>query len=125
MQFRHLRSWLIAHSVVDLSAGIALFVRPAAATNLLGLGADEVVVRLVAAAIFAFGVATVFAANATRDTQRVLLATVLSWNTLAILALLLARQAGNPHALFITLPFLVFGFAFAYYLNRMTAQARA
>jgi len=120
MSSRGIRTWLLLHAILDMGLGAGLFLLPDLGLAVTGWTADEVVVRLIGSALFAFGLATALARNAPAEVRRAVLATIVAWNALAILALLIAYRGGDASALLLTPAFLLFGAAFAWYLHKGT-----
>jgi hypothetical protein len=96
---RSLRTWLVVHAAVDLTAALPLLVAPEFALGRLGWAqVDAVSARLVGAALLAIGAASLFARDASLEVTRAVLRLNVVWSLAGALALFMAIGAGAPPA---------------------------
>jgi flagellar biosynthesis component FlhA len=102
-----LRTWFIVHFIVDLFFGLPLIFVPQFVFDLFGLTmGDSLAPRVVGAAFFAIGTASLVMRNAGIESYRTMLIFKLIWSTSALVGILLAILHGTPRIA--CLPFAIF-----------------
>jgi hypothetical protein len=92
-----LRRWFVVHFWADIVFAVPLFVAPAPVLRTLGWNAvDPVSARLVAAALFGIGIASLLGRGEGLDAFRALLRLKCIWSAAAIAGLLLSLAQGAP-----------------------------
>jgi hypothetical protein len=122
-----LRTWFVAHFVVDLIAGLPLLLAPEAALRLVGWTAvDPVATRLVGAALLGIGGQSLRVRSRGVEAYRALLGLKVIWSLAAIFALGAGIAAGAPQATWAFLSiFIVFSGVWIHYAVRFRQLSRA
>jgi hypothetical protein len=118
---RALRTWFIAHFMVDYLFGLPLLLFPVQVLGFLGWPAiDVLAARLVGAALLGIGGISLIARDAGRESYRHLLTLKLIWSSSAIIGILLSMPAGYPAVAWLVLALFVgFGLAWLWFLRRL------
>jgi hypothetical protein len=124
---RSLRTWFVAHFVVDVVVGLPLLVAPGLLLHALGWQhVDPAASRLVGAAFLAIGITSLTARNQGLDVLRVLLDLKLLWSYGALIGLVIAAGQGAPSPVWALLSaFLAFAGIWTHYRIRMKQLAGA
>jgi hypothetical protein len=122
-----LRTWFVAHSLIDVAVAIPLLVAPAVVLEPLGWTAvDPVTTRLVGAALLAIGLQSFFGRNEGFETYRAMLRLKVIWSMTAVGGLLAGIAGGAPTATWAFLAiFLAFLGVWSHYAIRLKQRAAA
>jgi len=114
---KSLRVWFIVHFVVDFLFAILLFIIPTRMLALFGFEDINILfARLVAAALFAIGGASLVVHKQGVDSYNALLSVKVIWSILAILALVLALiESWSISVVAILIIFIIFSVTWVYY----------
>lgn len=105
-----LRTWFIAHAIIDVVVAVPLLVSPAFVLGHLGWTAiDPVAPRLVAAALLGIGLQSFFGRDDGVETYRAMLRLKVIWSLAAVVGMMAAIGEGAPPATWAVLAiFIVF-----------------
>jgi hypothetical protein len=122
-----LRTWFVAHSVIDVAVAVPLLVAPTVVLQPLGWTAvDPVATRLVGAALLAIGLQSFFGRNEGFETYRAMLRLKVIWSMTAVGGLLAGIAGGAPTATWALLAiFLAFLGVWSHYAIRLKQLAAA
>ena len=92
-----LRSWFIAHFLVDMLFAIPLMIAPKEFLGIVGMeNVDPVLARLVAAALFAIGIQSWIGRNEGREAYTAMLNLKIIWASSAVVGMLWGLSEGAP-----------------------------
>ncbi len=116
-----LRSWFVAHFIVDMIFAIPMFLAPAWVSDLIGIEGEGVLtIRLVAAALFAIGLTSLLVHRASPEVYRAMLKLKVVWSLLAMIAILITLLSNFAAALVVIfIIFAIFSATWMYYLSRL------
>lgn len=117
---KSLRTWFLVHFWVDLLVALPLFLFPSGIFSYLGVQADPVVGRIVAAAMLAIGTTSLIAKEKGVDSYQSLLTLKIIWSSVALLALCITIfQTGNTLLIPALFTFLLFNLVWIYYKRKV------
>lgn len=118
---KSLRTWFLIHFWVDLLFSIPLFLFPSFMLPFFSLQGDAVLVRIIAAAMFAIGTTSLITRNAGKESYLSLLTLKILWSSAALLALGIALVTTKDILLLpLFATFLLFNIVWVYYKRRIT-----
>jgi len=92
-----LRRWFVVHFAADVLAAVPLLVAPRPVLELFGwTTVDPVATRLVAAALFGIGIASLLGRGAAAETFRAMLDLKIIWSGAAVIGILWSLVEGGP-----------------------------
>ncbi|MBL7022382.1 hypothetical protein ISR92_03640 [Patescibacteria group bacterium] len=119
---KSLRIWFIVHFVVDFLIAIPLFIAPIKILTIFGFtDINSLLARLVAAALFGIGGASLLINKGNADSYNALLSVKVIWSFMAIVALLISLlESLNIFVIFILIIFVIFSITWIYYKLRLS-----
>jgi hypothetical protein len=118
-----LRVWFLIHFAVDMFFAIPLIIFPDAVLNFLNLSGQTVLARLVGAALFAIGGASLFSYKQNRESYNTMLTLKLFWAGAAITGLLCSAFAGETIKIWYAIGlFLIFFLVWTYYKAKLVYE---
>ncbi len=121
---RSLRTWFIIHFVVDLFAGLPLFIAPSTVSELFGvLSGEPFIARMLAAAFLAIGTTSLICRNAPLDAYKALLKLKIIWSSLALAGLMISLVSSPSPTIYLPIIiFVPFWVAWIYFYKKITAK---
>lgn len=122
---QNLRTWFVIHFIVDYIVALPLFFAPRATLAFLGFDiVDPFATRLVAAALFGIGGASLLVRRKNADAFRSLLMVKIIWSMTAIIGMILAIFEGAPVFGYVAVViFAVFSAVWIYYYRRFFRES--